>query len=269
MAGVLETLSVLRASALPFASLPPVVGSNSVRFSDFQGLKIQPIRASVKLSSTQKLARRGSRIICEAQETDIQVQGLQVLYTSLNSPSLLTGWKSSGGDPCGESWKGITCQGSSIVAGLMPMLHAHGEAFLEQSDSGLGLNGTMGYLLNNLAALKTLDLSNNNIHDIIPYQLPANLTSLNLAANNISGNLPYSLSSMGLLNYLNISRNMLSQVVGDVFVNHSALDTLEATDVLLSRKNRVERRIRKSGRGDPFLLSKSILKITPRIPRVC
>ncbi|KAL8510288.1 hypothetical protein ACS0TY_017191 [Phlomoides rotata] len=72
MAGVLETLSVPRASALPSASLPPVAGSNSVRFSEFRGLKIQPIRASVKLSSTQKLARRGSRIVCEAQETAIQ-----------------------------------------------------------------------------------------------------------------------------------------------------------------------------------------------------
>lgn len=44
------------------------------------------------------------------------VQGLQVLYTSLNNPSQLTGWKSTGGDPCGESWKGITCQGSSVVS---------------------------------------------------------------------------------------------------------------------------------------------------------
>ncbi|KAL8483329.1 hypothetical protein ACS0TY_026136 [Phlomoides rotata] len=72
MAGVLETLSVPRVSAFPSASLPPVAGSNSVRFSEFQGLKIQPIRASIKLSSTQKLARRGSRIVCEAQETAIQ-----------------------------------------------------------------------------------------------------------------------------------------------------------------------------------------------------
>ncbi|KAL8469716.1 hypothetical protein ACS0TY_032527 [Phlomoides rotata] len=71
MVGVLETLYVPRASALPSTSLPPVVGSNSVRFSEFQGLKIQPIRASVKLSSTQKLARCGSRIVCEAQETAI------------------------------------------------------------------------------------------------------------------------------------------------------------------------------------------------------
>ncbi|KAM7506297.1 hypothetical protein LguiB_005201 [Lonicera macranthoides] len=44
------------------------------------------------------------------------VQALQVLYTSLNSPSQLTGWKSTGGDPCGESWRGITCQGSAVVS---------------------------------------------------------------------------------------------------------------------------------------------------------
>ncbi|KAL0321109.1 UNVERIFIED_CONTAM: protein STRUBBELIG-RECEPTOR FAMILY 8 [Sesamum radiatum] len=118
------------------------------------------------------------------------VQGLQVLYTSLNSPSQLTGWKASGGDPCGESWKGVTCQGSSVVSVQI---------------SGLGLSGTMGYLLNNLGSLKTL----------------------NLASNNLSGNLPYSISNMGLLNYLNISRNMLSQTVGDMFANHSALDTFQ------------------------------------------
>ncbi|XP_042037244.1 protein STRUBBELIG-RECEPTOR FAMILY 8-like [Salvia splendens] len=139
-------------------------------------------------------------------------QGLQVLYTSLNSSSRLTGWKSSGGDPCGESWKGITCQGSSVVSIQI---------------SGLGLTGTMGYLLNNLVSLKTLDLSNNNIHDSIPYQLPPNLTSLNLAANNLSGNIPYSISTMGSLNYVNISRNVLSQAVGDMFANHSDLATLD------------------------------------------
>ncbi|KAL2253312.1 UNVERIFIED_CONTAM: Protein STRUBBELIG-RECEPTOR FAMILY 8 [Sesamum indicum] len=152
--------------------------------------------------------------VADAATDPNDVQGLQVLYTSLNSPSELTGWKSSGGDPCGESWKGVTCQGSSVVSVQI---------------SGLGLSGTMGYLLNNLGSLKTLDLSNNNIHDSIPYQLPPNLTSLNLASNNLSGNLPYSISNMGSLNYLNISRNMLSQTVGDMFANHSALDTLDVS----------------------------------------
>jgi len=46
----------------------------------------------------------------------VAVQALQVMYTSLNSPSQLTTWKSNGGDPCAESWKGITCEGSAVVS---------------------------------------------------------------------------------------------------------------------------------------------------------
>ncbi|KAK6932769.1 Leucine-rich repeat-containing N-terminal, plant-type [Dillenia turbinata] len=140
------------------------------------------------------------------------LQALQVMYSSFNSPSQLTNWKSSGGDPCGESWKGVTCQGSSVVS-------------IEIAN--LELNGTMGYLLSDLLSLKTLDLSNNNIHDTIPYQLPPNLTSLNLANNNLSGNLPYSFSNMVSLNYLNVSHNMLSQVIGDMYGNLAGLGTLD------------------------------------------
>ncbi|CAN1326622.1 Protein STRUBBELIG-RECEPTOR FAMILY 8 [Linum perenne] len=118
------------------------------------------------------------------------VQALQVVYTSLNSPSQLTNWKSNGGDPCAESWKGVTCQGSSVVSLQI---------------SGLGLSGSMGYLLSDLTSLKTI----------------------NLARNNLSGNLPYSLSTMASLGYLNVSGNSLSQAVGDVFTNLSHLNTLD------------------------------------------
>ncbi|XP_051133863.1 protein STRUBBELIG-RECEPTOR FAMILY 8-like isoform X2 [Andrographis paniculata] len=156
----------------------------------------------------------GFRTTVKAATDPNDVQGLQVLYTSLNSPSQLIGWKSSGGDPCGELWKGITCQGSSIVSIQI---------------SGLGLSGSMGYLLSNLGSLRTLDLSNNNIHDSIPYQLPPNLTSLNLASNNLSGILPYSIGAISSLNYLNISRNSLSQAIGDTLANHSALSTLDVS----------------------------------------
>ncbi|KAL3519425.1 hypothetical protein ACH5RR_017574 [Cinchona calisaya] len=134
------------------------------------------------------------------------LMALQVLYNSLNSPPQLTGWKANGGDPCAESWRGITCQGSAVVSIQI---------------SALGLNGTMGYMLNSLTSLKTLDLSDNIIHDSIPYQLPPNLTSLSLANNNISGSLPYSISSLTSLNYLNVSHNLLSQSIEDVFTNHS------------------------------------------------
>ncbi|KAG2684359.1 hypothetical protein I3760_10G073400 [Carya illinoinensis] len=131
------------------------------------------------------------------------VQSLQVLYTALNNPSQLTNWKSIGGDPCSESWKGITCEGSAVVSIEI---------------SGLGLNGTMGYSLD-LKSLRKLDLSDNGIHDTILYQ--------NLASNNLSGNLPYSISSMVSLSYLNVSRNSLSQTFGDIFANHSGLATLD------------------------------------------
>ncbi|KAE8714892.1 Protein STRUBBELIG-RECEPTOR FAMILY 8 [Hibiscus syriacus] len=147
---------------------------------------------------------------CTTDPTD--VQALQVMYTSLNSPSQLTNWKANSDDPCGESWKGVTCEGSAVVS---------------LDISGLGLSGTMGYLLTNLMSLRTLDLSNNNMHDTIPYQLPPNLTSLNLAGNNFSGNLPYSISSMISLTYLNVSRNSLSLYVEDVFANLSRLGTLD------------------------------------------
>lgn len=102
----------------------------------------------------------------------IAVQPLQVLYTSLNSPSKLTNWKSSGGDPCGESWKGITCEGSAVVSMyecIWQMLVlwtefggsvwdlANGSYYYCNSEiSGLGLNGTMGYRLADLKSLRKL-----------------------------------------------------------------------------------------------------------------
>ncbi|KAG4956287.1 hypothetical protein JHK85_042667 [Glycine max] len=116
------------------------------------------------------------------------VQALEVMYNALNSPTQLTGWKIGGGDPCGESWKGVTCEGSAVVS---------------------------------------IDLSDNKIHDTIPYQLPPNLTSLNFARNNLSGNLPYSISAMVSLNYLNLSNNALSMTVGDIFASLQDLGTLD------------------------------------------
>ncbi|CAN4078408.1 unnamed protein product [Withania somnifera] len=82
-------------------------------------------------------------------------------------------------------------------------------------------------MLSGLTSLKNLDMSGNNIHDSIPYQLPPNLTSLNLANNNISGNIPYSIAGMVTLSYLNLSHNSLSQTIGDVFTNHSDLGALD------------------------------------------
>ncbi|KAH0452865.1 hypothetical protein IEQ34_017189 [Dendrobium chrysotoxum] len=138
-------------------------------------------------------------------------QALGILYISLNSPPQLTGWSESGGDPCGESWMGISCDGATVTAMI----------------SGLGLNGSLGYLLSDLLSLKILDVSNNRLQEPIPYQLPPNLSYMNLAQNNFSGNLPYSISNMVSLVYLNVSHNSLSQSITDFFVGLQNLSELD------------------------------------------
>lgn len=65
------------------------------------------------------------------------VSALNVMYSSLNSPKL-SGWKSSGGDPCGDSWEGIKCSDSAVT---------------EINLSNLGLSGSMGYQLASLTSV--------------------------------------------------------------------------------------------------------------------
>ncbi|KAK6133234.1 hypothetical protein DH2020_032995 [Rehmannia glutinosa] len=127
--------------------------------------------------------------VVDATTDPNDVQGLQVLYTSLNSPSQLTGWKSSGGDPCGESWRGITCQGSSVVSVQI---------------SGLGLSGTMGYLLSNLVSLKTLNISRNMLSQTVGdmFANHSALATLDLSSNNLTGDLPPSFTSLTNLSTL-------------------------------------------------------------------
>ncbi|KAL6515747.1 hypothetical protein OROHE_018437 [Orobanche hederae] len=45
---------------------------------------------------------------------ELEVQALQGLYRSLNSPTQLEHWKLEGADPCRETWIGVQCSGSSI-----------------------------------------------------------------------------------------------------------------------------------------------------------
>lgn len=137
---------------------------------------------------------------------------LRGMYGSLNSPNQLTQWSSSGGDPCGQSWKGVTCSGSHVTEIKLP---------------GLGLSGSMGFQLDRLKSLTILDMSNNNFGGGIPYQLPPNLQQLNLANDNFNGAAPYSISLMTSLKYLNISHNQLQNQLSDMFGQLSSLSTLD------------------------------------------
>nr|XP_016486843.1 PREDICTED: protein STRUBBELIG-RECEPTOR FAMILY 6-like [Nicotiana tabacum] len=137
---------------------------------------------------------------------------LRVLYTSLNSPAQLTKWSANGGDPCGESWTGITCSGNRVT---------------EIKISGLGLSGSMGFQLDSLKSVTNFDISNNNMGSQLPFQLPPNVQRLNLAASGFNGGLPYSISQMTSLQYLNVSHNQIQGSVTVAFDSLSALNTLD------------------------------------------
>ncbi|MCL7048067.1 hypothetical protein MKW94_016601 [Papaver nudicaule] len=128
---------------------------------------------------------------------------LQDLYKSLNQPPQLVGWNLSGGDPCEDSWTGISCSGTSVM-------------FIKLN--GLDLNGSLGGNLFNLFNLKQLDVSFNHIEGEIPSSLPPNATHIDLSFNNLNQNIPFSLSSMKYLRHLNLSHNSLSGPVGNVFM---------------------------------------------------
>ncbi|KAJ8760151.1 hypothetical protein K2173_011007 [Erythroxylum novogranatense] len=140
------------------------------------------------------------------------VSALNVMFNSLNSPSQLDGWKSSGGDPCDDSWKGITCSGSSVT---------------EVKLSGLGITGSLGYQLANLKSVTSFDVSKNNLKNDIPYQLPPNVVNLDLSNNQFTGSLPYSISQMTDLKYLDIGHNSLNGQLGDMFQKLSKLEKLD------------------------------------------
>lgn len=45
------------------------------------------------------------------------VAALRSLYVALESP-VLPGWVASGGDPCGEAWQGVQCDGGTTISSM-------------------------------------------------------------------------------------------------------------------------------------------------------
>ncbi|XP_019448455.1 PREDICTED: protein STRUBBELIG-RECEPTOR FAMILY 5-like isoform X1 [Lupinus angustifolius] len=158
-------------------------------------------------------------LLVHAKTASQDVSSLNVMFTSLNSPSKLSGWKSSGGDPCGDSWEGITCDGSSVT---------------EINLSNMGLSGSMGYQLSTLTSVTLFDLSNNNFKGDIPYQLPPNVRHMDLSNNGFTGSIPYSISQMKDLNYLSLAHNKLNNQLGDMFAKLNKLKELDVSDNSLS-----------------------------------
>ncbi|CAO2824578.1 unnamed protein product [Amaranthus hypochondriacus] len=140
------------------------------------------------------------------------VIALNVMFTSLKSPKKLKYWEASGGDPCGDGWKGIDCSGSSVT---------------EINLSGLGLSGSLGYQLSSLSSVTYLDVSDNKLNGDIPYQLPPKLKHLDLSKNGFSGTIPYSISQIKTLKDIDLSHNQLNGQITDMFSSLSNLDYMD------------------------------------------
>ncbi|KAG5601854.1 hypothetical protein H5410_033224 [Solanum commersonii] len=131
-----------------------------------------------------------------------QVAALNDMYQYLKPHSKLDGWKSDGGNPCDDSWKGIKCSGSDVT---------------EIDLSGLGLTGSLGFQLDKLEKVTYFDVSKNNLKDNIPYQLPPRTKHLDLSGNQFGGTVPYSISQMTELKSMNLNHNKLSGSLSDLF----------------------------------------------------
>ncbi|XP_057976087.1 uncharacterized protein LOC131163509 [Malania oleifera] len=105
MATVLESLVVPRSSTVPSSALSPVAASlsgrrNCVRLPEFRGLKIQlssSSRSLVSSSVSSGPVRRGGRIVCEAQDTAVDVPAVtdstwQSLVLEPELPVLVEFW---------------------------------------------------------------------------------------------------------------------------------------------------------------------------------
>ncbi|XP_010423291.1 PREDICTED: protein STRUBBELIG-RECEPTOR FAMILY 2 [Camelina sativa] len=141
-------------------------------------------------------------VLAKANTDPLEVLALQDLYKSLSNPEQLRGWRLEGGDPCGETWMGVSCSGSSIV-----------DLQLRE----LKLLGSLGNQLQHLHNLKTMDVSFNSLQGEIPFGLPPNATHINMACNNLTQSIPFSLPLLTSLQSLNLSHNSLSGPLGNVF----------------------------------------------------
>ena len=103
-----------------------------------------------------------------------------------------------GGDPCGVPWRGVTCDGGSVVSLDMAM--------------GNRYSGTLPTQIGLLSRLTSLNLFDCAFSGTLPTQLGSltRLTFLDLGYDSFNGVVPTELGSLSLLTFLHLGRNSFS-----------------------------------------------------------
>ncbi|ESQ38018.1 hypothetical protein EUTSA_v100284770mg, partial [Eutrema salsugineum] len=146
------------------------------------------------------------------------VAAINGLFAALRGP-ILPGWIASGGDPCGEAWQGVICNGSAIISITV---------------NAANLEGELGDNLAKFTSIRGIDFSNNRIGGIIPSNLPVTLQHFFLSANQFTGSIPESLGTLSFLNDMSLNDNLLSGELPDVFQNLVGLINLDISTNNLS-----------------------------------
>ncbi|CAM6094754.1 unnamed protein product [Calypogeia fissa] len=133
--------------------------------------------------------------------TDVSV--LNQLATTWSSANLK--WQ---GDPCDNSWKGVTCDTSTNPATVT-----------ELRLSGAGLQGILPPVISGLTNLQNLELSINRLTGELPVELGqmTNLRYLSLQWCNFTGSIPSQLSNLTQLLFLGLNGNQLTGSIPSSF----------------------------------------------------
>ncbi|ESW21877.1 hypothetical protein PHAVU_005G106800 [Phaseolus vulgaris] len=165
----------------------------------------------------------GFLLICIVQfshaDTDpSDVAAINNLYTALGNP-VLPGWVPSGGDPCGQAWQGVRCNGSVIQ---------------EITLNGANLGGELGDGLGSFVSIRAIVLNNNHIGGSIPSSLPVTLQHFFLSDNQFTGGIPASLSTLTELSDMSLNNNLLTGEIPDAFQSLTQLINLDLSNNNLS-----------------------------------
>ncbi|KAF7805903.1 protein STRUBBELIG-RECEPTOR FAMILY 3-like [Senna tora] len=154
----------------------------------------------------------------EADTNPTDVAAINNLYAALGFP-VLPGWVPSGGDPCGQGWQGIQCNGSFIQKIVL---------------NGANLGGELGDSLGTFVSIRAIDLSNNHIGGSIPSSLPVSMLNFFLSDNQFTGSIPTSLSTLTELTDMSLNNNQLTGEIPDVFQSLTKLINLDLSSNNLS-----------------------------------
>jgi Leucine-rich repeat (LRR) protein len=127
-----------------------------------------------------------------------EVDALVALYNSTNGAQWNDNTNWLVGDPCDNSWFGITCDNSSGIKSIILFRN--------------NLTGTIPSELGNLTNLGILSLGNNQLTGSIPIELVnlTSLTQLRLFENQLTGGIPAELDKLTVLEELILDSNQLT-----------------------------------------------------------